>query len=60
MGDGVEEILIFQRGVPVLEDVDNQGIIPILTLLSLAMIFSVATMKSITLRAILCGRFRAR
>ena len=26
VGDGVEEILIFQRGVPVLEDVDNQGV----------------------------------
>ena len=39
------------QGIPLLA-----GIIPILTLLSLAMIFSVATMKSITLRAILCGR----
>jgi len=39
------------QGIPLLS-----GIIPILTLLSLAMIFSVATMKSITLRTILCGR----
>ena len=39
------------QGIPLLS-----GVIPILTLLSLTMIFSVATMKSITLRAILCGR----
>ena len=39
------------QGIPLLS-----GVIPILTLLSLTMIFSVATMKSITLRTILCGR----
>lgn len=38
-------------GIPLLS-----GIIPILTLLSITMIISVLTMKSVTLRALLCGR----
>ena len=38
-------------GIPLLS-----GIIPILTLLALTMIISVATMKSVTFRALICGR----
>ena len=38
-------------GIPLLT-----GVVPILTLLSVTMILSVLTMKSITFRAILCGR----
>lgn len=38
-------------GIPLLT-----GVVPILTLLSLTMIFSVLTMRSVKFRAILCGR----
>ena len=38
-------------GIPLLT-----GVVPILTLLSLTMILSVLTMKSVTFRALLCGR----
>lgn len=38
-------------GIPLLS-----GIIPILTLLSLTMIISILTMKSVTFRALICGR----
>ena len=38
-------------GIPLLT-----GIVPILTLLSLTMILSVLTMKSVRFRAVLCGR----
>ena len=38
-------------GIPLLT-----GIVPILTLLSVTMILSVLTMKSVRFRAILCGR----
>ena len=38
-------------GIPLLT-----GVVPILTLLSLTMILSVLTMKSVRFRALLCGR----
>ena len=38
-------------GIPLLT-----GVVPILTLLSVTMILSVLTMKSVTFRALLCGR----
>ena len=38
-------------GIPLLS-----GIIPILTLLSVTMVLSVLTMKSVKFRAIVCGR----
>ena len=38
-------------GIPLLT-----GVVPILTLLSLTMILSVLTMKSVRFRALMCGR----